>query len=223
MKFVQGVLPFRIHGGRRRGAGRKREAELSQVPHRARARHNERHPVHVTLRTRSRSLRSQFVFPTLRRAIAAANRRRPDAFRVVEYSVQSNHIHLIVEATSAEELSSGMRSLNIRVARNVNRLLFQRGPFFADRWHGRELSSPRAVRNALVYVLANHAKHTGDSSGVDLCSSAPYFAYFKERLPDSTIPAPSNARPRTWLLAKGWLAQGGAISVFERPKAAMAR
>lgn len=118
------VLPFSSRGGARRGAGRKRTAELPQVPHRARAVHDGRRPVHVTLKTRCRSLRTQFVFPTVRRTIAALNRRRCDEFRIVEFSVQSNHVHLLIEAASTSALSSGMRSFNIRLARSVNQLLF---------------------------------------------------------------------------------------------------
>lgn len=220
MKWVQGVLSFKSRGGARRGAGRKRTAELPQVPHRVRARHIGRHPVHVTLRTRCRSLRSQFVFPTVRRTIAAVNHRSPDEFRVVEFSIQSNHVHLLVEAASSESLSSGMRSFNIRLARSVNRLLFQRGSFFADRWHGRALSSPRAVRNALVYVLANHKKHAPSTAQArDPFSSGPYFPHFLEmheasaQLHERGRP---NQRPRTWLLAEGWQLHG-LLSVHERP------
>jgi putative transposase len=80
-------------------------------------------------------------------------------FRIVHYSVQHNHVHLIVEAGSTRELASGVRGLAVRIARRVNRLLFRGGRFWADRWHGRALTSPRQVRNALVYVLQNHRKH----------------------------------------------------------------
>ena len=115
-----------------------------------------------------------------------------------------------------------MRSFNIRLARSLNQLLFQRGAFFADRWHGRELGSPRAVRNALVYVLANHKKHAGQAAArLDPFSSAPYFPHFVEthersgRVDDRTRP---NQRPRTWLLSKGWRLHG-LISLHETPKA----
>jgi len=49
-------------GGARKGAGRKRlPAALRHTPHRARAKHQARHPVPVTLRAFTRSLRSQHV------------------------------------------------------------------------------------------------------------------------------------------------------------------
>jgi hypothetical protein len=48
-----------------------------------------------------------------------------------------------------------VRGLAIRVARAVNRALGRRGRVFADRYHARALTTPRAVRHALVYVLMN--------------------------------------------------------------------
>jgi hypothetical protein len=87
---------------------------------------------------------------------------------------------------------------SVRVARRLNRLLFRRGSVVADRWHSRNLSSPRAVRNALVYVLANFRKH-GERTNtlIDECSSAPYFREFAEcngrPPPQSALPSCTNA------------------------------
>ena len=47
-----------------------------------------------------RPLRSRHVFPTLRIALARANRRAPKRFRIVHFSVQHDHLHLIVEASN---------------------------------------------------------------------------------------------------------------------------
>lgn len=218
-------------GGRRRGAGRKPQGSRAGTPHRARPPHKACNPVHVTLRSRVRSLRTQFVFPTVRGAISAAARALP-GFRVVEFSVQGDHVHLLVEAASKGCLSSGMRGLAIRIARRVNQLLFRRGRFWADRWHGHVLTSPRSVRHALVYVLHNAKKHgTIQDACIDPCSSAPYFQRFKEyagaapvSVSAGIVPmalAPPSTPPvvgaRTWLLRAGWLKHLGAISVAEAP------
>ncbi len=164
-------------GGRRKGAGRKRQGSRRMTPHRARPPHSVHHPVIITLRSLFRPLRSQHVFPTLRYAIREANRRDTEHFRITRYSVQYDHIHGMVEASSKAELSTGMRSLSIRIAREVNKLVGRRGRFWADRWHGRELTSPRQVRTALLYVLANfrkHARHTL-APGIDPFSSGLWF------------------------------------------------
>jgi len=130
----------------------------------------------VTLRSKLRSLRSQYVFPTVRLAIAAANRRAPHAFRIVHFSAQADHVHLVVEALDKRALSAGMRGLAVRIARRVNRLVFRRGALWADRWHGRALTTPRAVRHAIVYVLNNFRKHhPTNRAPLDPFSSSPYF------------------------------------------------
>jgi hypothetical protein len=69
--------------------------------------HDERQPVHVTLRAGRRlpSLRKQSIFVALRRALARTSR---EWFRVVQFSVQTDHVHLVVEATDKMALSRGM-------------------------------------------------------------------------------------------------------------------
>jgi putative transposase len=193
-------------GGARAGAGRKRlPAGLRHTPHRSRAAHRAAHPVHVTMRASLRSLRHQFIARTVLGALQSANRAE---FRVVHWSIQPNHLHLIVEARSAESLSSGMRGLAVRLARRINRLLFRRGALWVDRWHGVELASPRQVRNALVYVLQNHAKHSASHRPAsDPLSSAACFDGFAaiQRTTGSRT-GPSSAQ--TWLLRVGWKRHG---------------
>jgi REP element-mobilizing transposase RayT len=140
-------------GGARAGAGRKPKQGLRSTPHRSRPLHSAEHPVHVTLRARLKSLRNRHVFPTLV-GVIAAQRRRGKSFRIVHFSVQYNHLHLIVEARNKVALSSGVRALVISIARRVNELISERGRFWADRYHARALTTPRAVRTALRYVLA---------------------------------------------------------------------
>ena len=225
-------------GGARLGAGRKRGAR-GNVPHRARPRQRAAEPVHVTLRSRLLPLRSQHVFPTLRLALARASRRDPARFRLLHFSVQRDHLHLIVEAADGRALSSGVRSVAIRVARYVNDLLSRRGPLWADRWHGRALRTPREVRNALVYVLANFRKHARrrQALGVDPFSSGAWFEGWRHWKPASGIAPPFAesagwlrrcgtaelaevpvGRPRTWLARAGWR-RHGLIGLEEGPRA----
>src|SRR6478752_7772165 len=93
-------------GGKRGGAGRKLEAARSTPPHRPRPPHRGRWPVHVTLRAREAipSLRSARVFPVLRRSLAASHK---EAFRVVHFSVQTDHVHLVVEGDDPISLVRG--------------------------------------------------------------------------------------------------------------------
>jgi REP element-mobilizing transposase RayT len=221
MGHAQLALSFpepKRRGGARRGAGRKRgPAHLRQTPHRARPVHRKAHPLHVTLRAGVRALRAQHVAGVVLRALRESNR---DWFRVVHYSIQENHVHLIVESEDDAALSSGVRGLMVRVARRVNRVLRRRGKFWADRWHGRDLEGPRQVRNALIYVLQNRKKHADlvNNARLDPLSSAPWFDGFLGSVPSVTrgVGPPYTATARTWLLKVGWR-RHGLIQLTEAP------
>src|SRR5215203_6646006 len=140
-------------------------AEFSSVRHRARAVHKYWNPLHVTMRA-VRGLPS-FRRETLYGAFELAVRgtRRLD-FRVVEFSVQDDHLHLIVEADDNDSLARGMKSFSVRANRLLNAALGRgRGRLWADRYHRRDLTSAGQVRNALVYCLANYKKHERVTSG----------------------------------------------------------
>ena len=185
----------------------------------------------MTLRSAFRPLRSQHVFPTVCLAIAGASRRAPERFRVVHFSVQWDHVHLIVEASDKRSLSSGVRSVAIRIARSVNALVMRRGRVWADRFHGRDLTSPKQVRNALVYVLANFRKHakTRPSTGIDAFSSSVRFDGFRgfrrgEALPRAGPPFHHEferyvvvSPAKQWLTRTGWR-RAGLIGVDEAPR-----
>jgi REP element-mobilizing transposase RayT len=208
----------------RAGAGRKR-GERPASPHRARPPHYHGHPVHITLRARRSApyLRAESVFQLVRAAIRDASR---EAFRVIHFSVQGDHVHLIAEAHHGGALSSGARGLAIRIAKRMNHRLRRKGPLWGDRWHGRALKTPREVRHTLVYVLANFRKHERAASGlVDPCSSAPWFDGFAdaparllEHLRAVAGPSPPVRAPRTWLAGTAWRRRG-LVSVREAPAA----
>jgi len=172
--------------------------------------------LHVTLRAEEalRCLRSAHVFPTVCRALAASSR---VGFRVLQFSVQNEHIHLIVEADHGKALSSGVRGLAIRLARAVNHVLGRRGRVWGDRYHARALSTPRAVRHALVYVLMNFKKHSRIGTELDPCSSAAWFSGWSRRPAVNATGPPPVAAARTWLARVGWL-RHGRIDPADRPK-----
>jgi REP element-mobilizing transposase RayT len=136
-------------------------------------------------------------------------------FRLVHYSVQANHIHLIVEADDARALSCGVRALEIRIAHRINRLERRRGRLFVDRYHARDLKTPREVRNGIAYVVLN-AKHHAHDRGVELprrwidpYASADYFDGWcgftvTPRDPLDAIMGPPVSSPTVWLLTTGW-------------------
>lgn len=174
----------------------------------------------MTLRARADvpSLRGPEVFPAVRTALSATSR---SDFRLVQFSVQADHLHLLVEGSDTRTLALGIRGLIIRVARAINRALDRTGPVWNDRYHARALTTPREVRQGLVYVLMNFRKHVRHQPwGLDPCSSAHWFDGFRDiaRIRPPPLPSgePAVAASRTWLGSTGWR-RHGLIGVYERP------
>jgi REP element-mobilizing transposase RayT len=148
-------------GGFRQGAGRPKAAHRKITPHRARPALSPRHPVHVVLRRAGgASLRYGRMYRALR-AVLGRYLGRAD-FRVVHLSIQSNHIHLLVEAANKTALSRGMQSLAINFARAINATFGRKGKVFEHRYHATQIVTARQARNSLAYVLNNWRKHRED-------------------------------------------------------------
>jgi REP element-mobilizing transposase RayT len=184
------------------------------MSHRRRAAHAPRCPAHVTLRAQSGlpSLRNDPLFAAIRGAFAAASRA---GFRLLQFSIQSDHLHLVVEADAPTSLARGVQGLAIRVAKAINRVLRRRGRVWDGRYHSHELRTPREVRNAFLYVLQNFKKHLPGARGVDLRSSARWFGGWRALSP-APEPAPVVAA-RTWLARVGWR-RHGLLDVGEAPR-----
>jgi len=214
-------------GGARAGAGRPK-VEGSGESHLTRRGLKKNQAVHVTvrLRPRLRNLRARNIYKMVRRAFCHACLR---FFRIVHYSVQGNHIHLICEASDKDALAKGMQGFSIRVAKGLNRIMKRSGKVFADRYNAQYISTPRHARNALRYVLNNVRKHAyrmGDRkalerSFVDPCSSGAYFDGWTRAslkyVPDPDTGTPPVARPQTWLLRVGWRKYHPLIATWEFP------
>jgi REP element-mobilizing transposase RayT len=195
--------------------------------------------VHVTIRVVRGAgfLRGFRVYPAVRKALCGA-RERLDT-RIVHFSVQKDHIHLLVEARDEIALGRAMKGFGVRLARGLNRIAGRTGRVVADRYHARYLRHPVEVRRALIYVLQNATKHARTGGGPELVgrqwfdpfSSAAYFRGWHERchrwIPRCDAPAhPLHRRgvsplpvaaPQTWLLREGWMRGGGPLHPSEQP------
>ena len=219
-KARQQEFGFVNWGGKRRGAGRKPTGERAGVSHAARPKLAARYPVLVTMRLRAdlRSLRANDTHELLKTAMSASTK---DEFRVVEYSVQSNHLHLMVESRDQQALARGMLGLSVRIAARLNKLWKRAGEVFADRYHSRILRTPSEVRTALVYTLQNARKHGAwIARFADVFSSGSTFDGWRGRNSSADSSARTLARARTWLLDVGWR-RLGLIGLLELPKGAL--
>ena len=190
----QQEFAFRTWGGRRLGAGRRphyRQPLVSQLPRPPLA---SRYPVHVTLRVRAGlpNLRHpQCFYPVLGALLAGRER---SGFRLVHYSMQTNHLHFVVEAADRRTLTRGMQGLAMRIARAFNRATRRTGRVFFDHYHARILRTPTEVARAIAYVRENAQRHASRAG--------------RPRPGDYRDPTASPAplvEPRTWLLTRAIL------------------
>jgi REP element-mobilizing transposase RayT len=231
---------------RRRGValGRRPRADrIGYVAHETREAHDRHHPVHVSMRRvkLAPSLRSERVFRAILAQLACVRR---CGVNVVHYSVQHDHLHLIVEGRDRHDLSAQMRKLFSRVALVVNAIARRRGSLFRDRHHREELDCPTKTRRALVYVLFNDRKHHAQNGGaitdsllsdVDDRSSIAWLDdddWDERARPPPEVIARLRARdanvgdggeprsaPKTWFAQAGWrLRGGGALKLHELPR-----
>ncbi len=220
IKPEQGSLPFRNWGGARKGSGKKLTAEKASVPHRPRPALSPHHPVHVTLRLAEGlpSLRQRKEIQVFRAVLVRMSEHL--GFRVVLYSVQSNHIHLMIEIDAAEAFAKGMRSLLARLVAAYHRLWDCRGSLFPSRYHARDLVTPMEVRHAVLYILNNRYKHgSRTSKTLDPYASGAWFSGWRESFTIEGIDdIPLHvAEPRSWLLKVGWR-RHGRIRLDESPR-----
>ena len=188
-------------GGRRPGSGRKRRHSKG-VAHRTREKISHRTPLHINFKFRL-IIRNKDALKLLKRAIKNARRM---GLEVIHGSLQSNHIHLIVETPTNQTLTKGMRSLTITFAKGINK-----GRIQLERYHLHVLRSPRETKNVTTYVLFNKQKHEkGTCSTIDGYSSVygnkdliKAFARETKTLLKVLPADPWNTpKPKTWLLTQ---------------------
>ena len=104
-KPKQGTLEFCSWGGARKGAGRRRVGARKCVPHRKRIALKSYQSQHTTMRLVDAvaRVRRWRVFAEIVSAIHVSHR---EGFRVVEFSVQAGHLHLISEAEESSRIAS---------------------------------------------------------------------------------------------------------------------
>jgi REP element-mobilizing transposase RayT len=223
-------------GGPRKGAGRKPTGSRAGSPHQRRAEVDPRHPQHVVLRVVADVgwLRRPHAYRAIRAALVTALARHDD-FRIVHFSLQGTHLHLLCEADHKQALAKGLQGFQIAAARYLNgevsrrRDQRRRGRVFADRYHVESMSTVKQTRHTLSYVLNNWRRHKEDRGRVGLFdgridpfSSGVWFEGWKERTVAVAIPpdydAPTVSRAQSWLLAEGWR-RAAPISVYAVPGA----
>jgi putative transposase len=207
---------FPPHGGKRKGAGRKpNEPGKPRLRHAARPAVKARFPMHVTKRMRpGMRLRRFELAKVFQRAFVHGCRMTIDddiEFRICQFSIQGNHIHMICEASSNNALARGVQGWSVRVARGLNGYMERTGSVFDDRYHVAILRTPKQTRHAICYVLQNARRHAETMDprfhGMDPFSSAWWFDGWKDDSWREGLGPPQTrtvAQAQSWLLTVGW-------------------
>jgi REP element-mobilizing transposase RayT len=145
-----------------KGAGRKAIAPSKRkyIPHREREEIPRGKPVHVTIKLNSgvvNTLRNKILFKKIQRSITLARRK---GIRLVHFTVQKDHIHLMIESENKIQLARSMQSLKISLAKSLLFLTQNKvAKVFKDRYHVHILKTLREIKNAKLYILGNAGKH----------------------------------------------------------------
>lgn len=207
---------------RKPGRPRKAQPSATAITHQPRPKLGKKAVLHLTLKLRRGlpNLRREKAFTAIQRSFYKYS--RGEGFRLTQFSVQSDHVHLIAEADSKPALSRAMQRLGISLAWQLN-IVWEKltgskpGGLYKERYHERVLESPLEVRRTLLYVLANGKKH-----GVvkpherDHYSSAYYFDGF-EKVAARPTPEGLIANATAWLLVRGWR-DHGLLKIAEMPR-----
>jgi REP element-mobilizing transposase RayT len=183
--------------------------------HRERERIVARIPQHVTIRLRPDvpNVRQPRFVRRFRSSLSEACVRH--GFRVVHYSIQRDHLHLLVETQTNHAIACGMKSVGARIGKLVNRLFERSGKVLDGRYHVRPLRTPLEVRRALRYVLLNHRHHAAQRrtrESIRTPDPASSGRWFEGWSIPTAPPNPTEVRDvapaRTWLLRTGWRRHG---------------
>ena len=146
-------------GGAWKGAGKKKKRWREGAPHRRRITPRRWSPHHVTLSLK-RDCPSLRTNPTFFFSLQVfQEEKKRSGFLLLAWTLQKNHLHLIVEAASPEALSRSIQGIQVRLARGWNRIWKRKGRVFAGRFHSRMVRSLGDGRRVLAYVLKNHLRH----------------------------------------------------------------
>ena len=204
--------------------GPKPSGRRHDPAHRRASRGRRENPVHVVLRVTREvgNLRTRHAYRAIRAAIGTCAARTD--YRVVHASIQSNHVHLLVEADDKQALTRGMQGFAISAAKRLNReLRRKRGDVFPFRYHATPITSPTQARNAIAYILNNWRRHSNDARApwrIDPYSSAEQFPGwatshgYQPRARAAAVRAPDELAPQRRLQAR----EGDPVRRDPRPR-----
>jgi REP element-mobilizing transposase RayT len=149
----------------RKRAGRPAKNDPG-IRHRSRMKINKPTSFHLTIKVRENKadIQSKKLLKALHHAIGRA---RLKNLKVVHYTLEYNHVHLLVETNDHRILHAGMQALGISFSKAINKLKSYKGSVYKHRYHQRRIGSARELKNVLLYIFNNGRKHKRTTRRID--------------------------------------------------------
>ncbi|MGZ3788931.1 MAG: transposase [Bacteriovorax sp.] len=114
--------------------------------------------LHLTVKIKKNKadLKNKSVLGILKRAILNARRQ---GLKVIHYSLEYDHVHLLIEAENNHILGKGMQAFGVTLSKAINRMRRLKGGVYKHRYHFRQISGTRELKNVMKYIFTNGLKH----------------------------------------------------------------
>ncbi len=114
--------------------------------------------LHLTIKVKKKKaeIKNKSVLKILKRAILNA---RKQGLRVIHFSLEYDHVHLLIEADNNLILGKGMQAFGVTLSKAINRLKKLKGGVYKHRYHFRQISSTRELKIVMNYIFTNGLKH----------------------------------------------------------------
>ncbi|MGZ3789003.1 MAG: hypothetical protein ACXVLQ_10790 [Bacteriovorax sp.] len=139
-------------------------------------------PLHLTVKIEGKKagIKNKNTLKVLHHAIKKA---RLLGLRILHYTLEYDHVHLLVETDNKKILGRGMQSFGICFSKGINKIKQTSGRVFKTRYHFRRLETPTECKNALNYILGNTIKHKHSSSIISPYNSLAFINDFSRLYP----------------------------------------
>jgi REP element-mobilizing transposase RayT len=154
-----------------KGAGRKPMYDKG-IRHTKRESIKKDTVLHLTLKIQKEKsgLKNKKILKILHSSIKKA---RILGLKIIHYTLEYDHVHLLVEASDKKILGKGMQSFGISFSKGINKFRLQKGAVFKTRYHFRKLNTFTEIKNALNYIMGNGIKHRETFSIITPYNSLP--------------------------------------------------
>lgn len=167
-----------------KGAGRPAIHDIG-IRHLARPHLKKPSSLHLTIKIKKikADIKNKSILSILKRAILNA---RKKGLRVLHYSLEYDHVHLLIEAENNTILGKGMQAFGVTLSKAINRVRKLKGGVYKHRYHFRQISSARELKNVMNYIFSNGMKHKTAMSIVSPFNSIraeeKYRLFYKKKL-----------------------------------------